>query len=61
MMVAFVTTKYPILIEKGVWIMAHEYRTDFAMTMLLIFLIKYGGGVFSIDIKLFKNENNQYF
>jgi uncharacterized membrane protein YphA (DoxX/SURF4 family) len=52
MAVAFVTTKYPILIEKGFWSMAHEYRTDFAMTMLLIFLLMYGGGNFSIDKKI---------
>lgn len=52
MAVAFVTTKYPILIEKGFWSMAHEYRTDFAMTMLLIFLLIYGGGKFSIDKRI---------
>ena len=38
MMTAFVTTKWPILIDKGFWVMAHEYRTDFAMTLLLIYL-----------------------
>jgi uncharacterized membrane protein YphA (DoxX/SURF4 family) len=42
MMVAFVTTKWPLLIEKGFWPFAHEYRTDFAMTLLLIFLFLYG-------------------
>jgi len=52
MLVAFVTTKYPILVEKGFWSMAHEYRTDFAMTMLLIFLLIYGGGNFSMDKKI---------
>lgn len=52
MSVAFVTTKYPILVEKGFWSMAHEYRTDFAMTMLLIFLLIYGGGNYSIDKKI---------
>src|SRR5688500_2174186 len=39
MIVAFITTKYPILIDKGFWTMAHEYRTDFAMTICSIFLI----------------------
>jgi putative oxidoreductase len=58
MVVAFVTTKYPIFIEKGFWAMAHEYRTDFAMTMLLIFLLIYGGGKSSLDIKLFKNGSD---
>ncbi|MFN8254946.1 MAG: DoxX family protein [Bacteroidales bacterium] len=56
MAVAFVTTKYPILIEKGFFAMAHDYRTDFAMTMLLLFLLYYGGGSKSADRKLFNNE-----
>lgn len=49
MIVAFVTTKVPILIEKGFWSFAHEYRTDFAMTLLLIFVIINGAGNFSMD------------
>src|SRR5579863_6664177 len=49
MLVAFVTTKYPILVEKGFFSMAHEYRTDFAMTMLLLFLLYFGGGSYSFD------------
>lgn len=49
MIVSFITTKYPELIEKGFWFMAHDYRTDFAMTLLLIYLIIYGGGKKSID------------
>jgi uncharacterized membrane protein YphA (DoxX/SURF4 family) len=42
MMVAFITTKWPLLIDKGFWPFAHEYRTDFAMTLLLIYLFIYG-------------------
>jgi len=49
MITAFVTTKWPILIDKGIWAMAHEYRTDFAMTLLLIYLFIYGGGRWSVD------------
>jgi putative oxidoreductase len=56
MMVAFITTKYPILIEKGFLMMAHEYRTDFAMTLLLLFLFYFGGGNNSLDRKFFKHE-----
>ena len=56
MMVAFVTTKYPILVDKGFWTMAHEYRTDFAMTMLLIFLMIYGGGKHSLDLKIYNSK-----
>jgi uncharacterized membrane protein YphA (DoxX/SURF4 family) len=55
MAVAFVTTKYPILIDKGFLSMAHEYRTDFAMTMLLIFLLYFGGGNYSLDKKFFEH------
>jgi len=56
MLVAFVTTKYPILMDKGFLAMAHEYRTDFAMTMLLLFLLYFGGGKNSLDKNLFKHE-----
>lgn len=53
MMVAFITTKIPIFFDKGFWPMVHEYRTDFAMTLLLIFLLIYGGGNFSLDKKMY--------
>jgi putative oxidoreductase len=49
MSTAFLTTKWPILISKGFWSFAHEYRTDFAMTILLIYLIIYGSGKWSLD------------
>lgn len=52
MITAFITTKWPIFIGKGVWAMAHEYRTDFAMTLLLIYLLIWGGGKWSIDSKI---------
>lgn len=52
MIVAFITTKIPVLADKGFWSFAHEYRTDFAMTLLLIYLLIYGGGNYSIDKKL---------
>lgn len=52
MATALVTTKIPILAEKGFWEMAHEYRTDFAMTLLLIFLLIYGSGKTSADEKM---------
>ena len=53
MVVAFITTKYPILIEKGFFAFVHEYRTDFAMTLLLLFLLYFGGGNSSFDKKIF--------
>jgi len=57
MATALVTTKIPILMNKGFWSMAHEYRTDFAMTMLLIYLIIYGAGKFSFDYTIQKSYN----
>jgi putative oxidoreductase len=55
MITAFITTKWPILVEKGLWAMAHEYRTDFAMTFLLVYLFIYGSGRFSLDLKISKS------
>jgi len=52
MIVAFITTKIPILTDKSFWSFAHEYRTDFAMTLLLIYLLVYGSGSHSIDKKI---------
>jgi uncharacterized membrane protein YphA (DoxX/SURF4 family) len=54
MATAIVTTKIPILLNDGFWVMAHESRTDFAMTMLLLYLIIYGAGKLSIDAVLRK-------
>ena len=54
MTVALLTTKIPILIDKGFWAMAHEYRTDFSMTLLLVYLLIYGAGKWSFDSKIYK-------
>jgi uncharacterized membrane protein YphA (DoxX/SURF4 family) len=51
MITAFTTTKWPLLLNKGFWTMAHEYRTDFALTVLLIYLLVSGGGKWSLDSK----------
>lgn len=58
MAVAFITTKIPILNNKGFWAMAHEYRTDFAMTLLLLLMLKHGGGANSIDEKLTRKHKD---
>jgi putative oxidoreductase len=55
MVTAFITTKIPILIHKGFWPWAHEYRTDFAMTLLLIYLLIYGSGNWSVDSKIYRS------
>ncbi len=52
MITAITTTKIPILQEKGFWQMAHDSRTDFAMTMLIIFILIYGAGKLSFDYLL---------
>jgi uncharacterized membrane protein YphA (DoxX/SURF4 family) len=54
MITAFITTKLPILQEKGFWQFAHDYRTDFAMTILLFYLIIYGSGRLSLDSSIDK-------
>jgi uncharacterized membrane protein YphA (DoxX/SURF4 family) len=62
MLTAFVTTKIPVFLDKGFWAFAHEYRTDFAMTLLLVFLFIYGGGRTSIDRKISKKfKRNPYY
>ncbi len=54
MLTAIIRTKLPILMDKGFWPMAHEARTDFAMTILIIFLFIYGSGLLSVDRYLTK-------
>jgi putative oxidoreductase len=54
MITAFVKTKLPLLVGKGFWIFAHEYRIDFSMTILLILLFIHGAGKWSVDLRLFK-------
>jgi uncharacterized membrane protein YphA (DoxX/SURF4 family) len=55
MITAFVTTKWPLLVNKGFWVFAHEYRTDFAMTLMLIYLLIYNGGKLSFTNVVFKS------
>lgn len=60
MATAFYTTKYHLLINNGFWSFFHEYRTDFAMTLLLIYLLLFGGGKWSFDsviAKIIRNIN----
>ena len=54
---AIVTTKIPELFHpnQGFWFMVSDARTDFAMTMSLLFLINVGGGSWSLDARLWKD------
>jgi putative oxidoreductase len=48
---AIATTKVPELLrqDQGVWFMVSDARTDFAMTMCLLFLLVAGAGPWSLD------------
>jgi putative oxidoreductase len=51
---AIATTKIPELgrTDQGFWFMVSDARTDFAMTMCLLFLVTFGGGNWSLDATL---------
>jgi putative oxidoreductase len=51
MATAITTTKVPILLQSGFWQMAHDARTDFSMTMGLLFLLVVGAGKISWDAR----------
>jgi putative oxidoreductase len=59
MITALLTTKIPVIAERGFWAMAHDSRTDFAMTMLLIYLFIYGAGNWSVDSVLNKSTRKR--
>ncbi|WP_291285275.1 DoxX family protein [Flavobacterium sp.] len=56
MLVAIATTKSEVLAEKGFWEMMHGSRTDWAMLLGSIFLLIKGGGLWSVDKTVAKNE-----
>jgi putative oxidoreductase len=56
MLVALVTTKVPILLSKGLWAMAHEARTDWAMLLGSVFLLIVGAGAWSADAVLARKD-----
>jgi uncharacterized membrane protein YphA (DoxX/SURF4 family) len=49
MAVALTTTKWPLLSDQGFWHMAHESRTDWAMTLGSLYLLTVGAGRWSLD------------
>ncbi|AUX48213.1 hypothetical protein SOCE26_097440 [Sorangium cellulosum] len=52
MLVALATTKIPILMKRGLWAMAHESRTDWAMLLGALFLLLVGAGPLALDARL---------
>jgi uncharacterized membrane protein YphA (DoxX/SURF4 family) len=65
MVVAFTSTKIPILLghgfwgfagpasgKVGFWVMAHESRTDLAMLLGALFLLVVGAGRASLDARI---------
>jgi len=52
MIVAFVTTKRPELVQKGFWYTAHDYRTDFLTILSLIIIVLLGPGRWAMDHKM---------
>jgi uncharacterized membrane protein YphA (DoxX/SURF4 family) len=57
MITALLTTKLPLLATNGFWTFLHDYSTDFSLTLLLILLIIYGGGKWSVDFKISLSKN----
>lgn len=53
---AMVTTKIPELTrpDQGFWFMVSDARTDFAMLMSLLFLLRTGAGAWSVDACLLR-------
>jgi putative oxidoreductase len=56
---AIATTKIPELFrpDQGFWFMVSDARTDFAMTMSLLFLISVGAGAWSFDAFLWRERS----
>jgi uncharacterized membrane protein YphA (DoxX/SURF4 family) len=52
MLVAIATTKVPMLLQSGLWKMAHEARTDWAMLLGSVYLLLCGAGPWSVDARL---------
>ena len=57
MIIAFIITKLPLFSTKGLWTLLHEYSIDFSLTMLLFMLLIYGGGKWSVDLRILQTRN----
>ena len=58
---AIATTKIPELFrpDQGFWFMVSDARTDFAMTMSLLFLVSVGAGSCSLDAWLWEENRTK--
>jgi uncharacterized membrane protein YphA (DoxX/SURF4 family) len=56
---ALIKTKLPVLASNGFWTFAHQYETEFALTLLLIMLLIFGGGKWSADLKISQSFKTQ--
>jgi uncharacterized membrane protein YphA (DoxX/SURF4 family) len=52
MIVAFASTKIPMLARNGFWAMAHEAHTDVSMLLCSAFLLMVGAGRISVDARV---------
>ena len=57
MAVAIYSTKLVLFAKNGFWGTLHEARTDLSMVFGLIFLLVVGGGVWSLDARLFAKRD----
>ena len=57
---AIATTKIPELWRpaQGFWFMVRDARTDFAMTMSLLFLLSVGPGAWSLDARFWSKSSD---
>lgn len=59
MITAYITAKLPVLITKGFLSFAQVYRIDYALILLIIMLLIYGGGKWSADLRILRSLNNR--
>lgn len=56
---AILSTKVPMLLQKGFWPTAHEIRVDYCMWLGAIFLFVTGAGSLSADARLAKHVDER--
>ncbi|MBN2667234.1 MAG: DoxX family protein [Bacteroidales bacterium] len=59
MIIAYFTAKLPVLIDKGFLSFAQVYRIDYALTILIVMLLIYGGGRWSADLRILRSPKKR--